>query len=195
MDTLITTKGTVTLQYHYSCVSQTLVTATKRTVKRYHHHNVVPGHCYYQKNSQAAVLSQLWCTDIVHIAVKRTVTLQYHRGSCHWCYHTSSLLFTYLLISGVVGAPQMTSQPVSSIYSLFSIALWDLANSGPVHSLMLSSHLCFCLPCLLPPFTVPCRMVLARPDERETCPYHCSLCLFMMVRRSACDRIAGWILV
>ena len=24
--------------------------------------------------------------------------------------------------------------------------------------------------CLLPPFTVPCKMVLARPDERETCP-------------------------
>ena len=27
----------------------------------------------------------------------------------------------------------------------------------------------FCLPCLLPPFTVPCRMVLARLDEAETC--------------------------
>ena len=26
-----------------------------------------------------------------------------------------------------------------------------------------------------PPFTVPCKMVLARPDERETCPNHCSL--------------------
>ena len=25
-----------------------------------------------------------------------------------------------------------------------------------------------CLPCLLPPFTVACKMVLARPDERET---------------------------
>ena len=38
---------------------------------------------------------------------------------------------------------------------------------------MLSSHLFLCLPCLLPPFTVPCNMVLARPDERETCPQHC----------------------
>ena len=28
---------------------------------------------------------------------------------------------------------------------LFSTALWDLANSRPVHSLMLSSHLCLCL--------------------------------------------------
>ena len=36
-------------------------------------------------------------------------------------------------------------------FSLFSTALWDLANSKPVHSLMLSSHLFLCLPCLLPP--------------------------------------------
>ena len=53
-------------------------------------------------------------------------------------------------------------------FFLFSIALWDLANSRPVPSLMLSSHLFLCLPRLLPPFTVPCKMVLARSDERET---------------------------
>ena len=49
-------------------------------------------------------------------------------------------------------------------FSLFSTALWNLQNSWPVHSLM-SSHLFLCLPCLLPPFTVPCEMVLARSDE------------------------------
>ena len=43
-------------------------------------------------------------------------------------------------------------------FSLFSTALWDLANSRPVHSLMLSSHLFLCLPCLHSPFTVPCKM-------------------------------------
>ena len=53
-------------------------------------------------------------------------------------------------------------------FSLFSTALWDLPNSRPVHSLVLSFHLFLCLSCLLPPFTVPCKMVLARPDERET---------------------------
>ena len=53
-------------------------------------------------------------------------------------------------------------------FSLFSNAFWDLANSRPVHSLMLSSHLFLCLPCLFPSFTVSCKMVLARPDERET---------------------------
>ena len=35
-------------------------------------------------------------------------------------------------------------------FSLFSTALWDFANSRSVHSLMLTSHLFLCLPCLLP---------------------------------------------
>ena len=52
-------------------------------------------------------------------------------------------------------------------FSLFSTALWDLPDSRPVYSLMLSSHLFLCPPCLLPPFTMPRKMVLARPDERE----------------------------
>ena len=37
-------------------------------------------------------------------------------------------------------------------------------------------------------------MVLARPDERETWPYHWSLRLFAVVRRSSCGPIACWIL-
>ena len=37
-------------------------------------------------------------------------------------------------------------------------------------------------------------MDLARPDERETGPYHCSLSLFTTVRRSSCGPIAYWIL-
>ena len=71
-------------------------------------------------------------------------------------------------------------------------AIWDLANSRPVHSL-LSFHLFSCLPCLPPPFTVPCKTVLARPDERETCPYHVSLRLFTTGRGSSCGPIACWI--
>ena len=79
-------------------------------------------------------------------------------------------------------------------FSLFSTALLVLANSRPVHFLVLSSHLFLCLPCLLPAFTVPCKMVLARPDEQETWPYHCSLRLFTIVRRSSCGPTACWIL-
>ena len=78
-------------------------------------------------------------------------------------------------------------------FPLFSTALWNMANSRPVHSLVLSSHLFLILPCLLP-FTVPCRMVLARPVELETWLYHCSLRLFTMVTMSSCGPIACWIL-
>ena len=53
-------------------------------------------------------------------------------------------------------------------FLLFSTALWDLPKSWPDHSLMSSSHLFLSLSYLLPPFTVPCKMILARPDERET---------------------------
>ena len=55
---------------------------------------------------------------------------------------------------------------------------------------MLFSHLFLCLSCRLPPLTVPCKMVFARPDEWETWPYHCSFRLFTMVRRSSCGPIA-----
>ena len=79
-------------------------------------------------------------------------------------------------------------------FSQFSTALWDLTNSRPVHSLMLSSHLFLYLPCPLPPFTVPCKMVLARPDKWETWPYHCSLRLFTMATGSSCGPITCWIL-
>ena len=67
-----------------------------------------------------------------------------------------------------------------------------LGELQAVHFLMLSSHP-FYMPCFLPPFTVPCKMVLARPDERETCPYHFSLRLFTMVSRSSCGLIVCWL--
>ena len=79
-------------------------------------------------------------------------------------------------------------------FSLFSAALWDLANSRPVHSLMLSAHFFLCPPCLLPPFTVPCKMVLARPDEGRHDHITVALRLFTIVSRSSCGSIACWIL-
>ena len=76
-------------------------------------------------------------------------------------------------------------------FFLLSSALWDLANSRPVHSLMSSSHLFSRLPCLLPLFTVPCKMVVSL---HETCPYLFSLRPFTIVGRSYCGPIACWIL-
>ena len=63
---------------------------------------------------------------------------------------SSSSIVIYPLTARVVGAPQMISQPVFFFFCLFFTALWNLPNSRPVHSLMLSSHLFLCLPCLLP---------------------------------------------
>ena len=76
-------------------------------------------------------------------------------------------------------------------FSLLSTAHWDLANSRP-NSLFLSSHIFLCLPCLLLPFTVPWKMVLARPDERETWLYHYS----SHIHRNRCWIKAGvwWII-
>ena len=94
----------------------------------------------------------------------------------------------------VTGAPKMTSQPVSPIF-WFSTALWDLANSRPVHFQRLFSHLFFSLPCLLPPFTCLARWFW--PDlmnGRHVRYVSCSLRLFTMVRRSSCGQITDQVL-
>ena len=57
---------------------------------------------------------------------------------------------------------------------LFSAALVELAKSIPVHSLILSSHLFFCLLLFLFSFTVPCWIVFAKPEDLETWPNHLS---------------------
>ena len=98
--------------------------------------------------------------------------------------------FPYPLTAGVVGAPQMTSSPTFSILLCSPLA----AGTWPVHSLMLSSFFFFYLPYILPPSSVPCKMVLARLDKRETCPFHFSLRPFTIVRWSSCGPIACWIL-
>ena len=68
---------------------------------------------------------------------------------------------------------------------LFSAALVELAKSFPVHSLILSSHLFFCLPLFLFPFTVPCRIVFAKPEDLETWPNHLSFRFLTRVRSSS----------
>ena len=65
--------------------------------------------------------------------------------------------------------------------SLSSAALRESPNHIPVHSLMLSSHLFLCLPLLLAPFTVPCRIVVAMPGDLEMWPYHQSFRFFTML--------------
>ena len=76
---------------------------------------------------------------------------------------------------------------------LFSAALVELAKSIPVHSLILSSHLFFCQPLFLFPFTVPCRIVFAKPEDLETWPNHLSFRFWTRVRSSSYSPMAAWI--
>ena len=66
--------------------------------------------------------------------------------------------------------------------SLDLAALRESPTSILVHSLLLSSHPFFCLPLLLAPFTVPCRIVFAMPADLEMWPYHLSFRFFTMIR-------------
>ena len=69
---------------------------------------------------------------------------------------------TYLISSQSLklGGRRGTTDDVATIHfypSLSSVALRESTNPIPVHSLMLSSHLFFCLPLRIAPFTVPCQ--------------------------------------
>ena len=97
-----------------------------------------------------------------------------------------------------LGGRRGTTDDVATIPfhpSLTSAVVWESPNPIPVHSLMLSSHLFFCLPLLLAPSTVPCRTVFDMLEDLEMWPYHLSLLFFTMVRRSSCTPTAFWILL
>ena len=58
---------------------------------------------------------------------------------------------------------------------------------------MLSSHLFFWLPLFLFPFTVPCKIVFAKPEGLETWPYRLSFRFLTRFRSSSYFPMAVWI--
>ena len=82
----------------------------------------------------------------------------------------NSILFYPITLEGRRGTTDVFAT-IPFHLVLFSAALVELAKSIPVHSLILSSHLFFCLPRFLFPFTVPCRIVFAKPEDLETWPF------------------------
>ena len=146
-----------------------------------------PGERQLRQSRATQPAVHAWCFSVS--TIHRTLT--WTTGSC------ARMLMHAIAHGGVgthgrvVGAPQMISQ-------VSSICLCSPMPSGTWRTAGLPIPWC-CLPtpssvCLVfPPFTVPCKMVLARPDERETWPYHCSVRLFIMVR-SSCGPIACRIL-
>ena len=78
-----------------------------------------------------------------------------------------SILFYPITLEGRQGTTdEFATIPFHIV--LFSAVLVELAKSIPVHSLLLSSHLFFCLPLFLFPFTVHCRIIFAKPEDLET---------------------------
>ena len=60
-----------------------------------------------------------------------------------------------------------------------------------MYSLILSSHLFFCLPLLLFPFTAPRRIVFATPEDSKTWPNHLSFRFLTRVRSSSYSPMAA----
>ena len=86
-----------------------------------------------------------------HIHFKGHIGLtQNERISVKW-YKTIKICVVYVQFSTNVDLKSLIS------FVNFQVASF-LFHSRPVHSLMLSSHLSFCLPCLLSLFTVPCKI-------------------------------------
>ena len=98
-------------------------------------------------------------------------------------------IFTYPVV--LVDRWGATDDPATSSLhsSRLSAFLMAAPSVMPFNSGMLSSHLFFCLPLLLPPCAVPCRIVLANPVDLVTCPYHFSLRRFTVVKRSSWGRV------
>ena len=107
-----------------------------------------------------------------------------------WKYH--SILFYPITLEGRQGTTdEFATTPFH--LDLFSAALVELAKSIPVHSLILSSNLFFCLPLFLFPFTVPYRIVFAKPEDLETWPNHLRFRFLTRVRSSSYSPMAAWI--
>ena len=104
-----------------------------------------------------------------------------------------SILFYPITLEGHWGTTdEFSTIPLHLV--LFSATIVELAKSIPVHSLILFSHFFFGLPLFLFPFTVPCRIVFAKPEDLETWPNHLSFRFLTRVRSSSYSPMAAWIL-
>ena len=94
-------------------------------------------------------------------------------GMTSWTGYTSCLAYSVVLVDRWGATDDLATSSLHS--SRLSVFLMAAPSDMPVHSGMLSSHLFLCLPRLRPPCTVPCRIVLASPEDLVTRQYHFSL--------------------
>ena len=95
---------------------------------------------------------------------------------CRYCYYYHCDHSLHLFLSLVDRWGTKDDRATTFLHpSLFSAFRSALPNFKPVHSVTLSSHFFLCLPFLLPPCTVPRRIIFASPVDLVMCPYHLSL--------------------
>ena len=87
-----------------------------------------------------------------------------------WSVKTTASVSTLLYPITLEGPWGSTEKFATTPFHLVlcSAAIVELGKIIPVQSSILSSHLFFCLPLFLFPFTVPCRIVFAKPEDLET---------------------------
>ena len=107
---------------------------------------------------------------------------------------TPELLYSVLFYGITLEGCRGTTDEFTTIrFHLVLFSLVELAKSIPVHSLILSFHLFFCLPLFLCTFIVPCRIVFAKPEDLEMWPNHLSFHFLTRVRSSSYSPMAAWI--
>ena len=114
----------------------------------------------------------------------RTIICRYFPVYRYRVIQFNSILFYPITLEGRRGTiDDFAPTPFHLVMS--SAALIKLAKPIPVHSLTLCSHLFFCLPLLLFPFTVPCKIVFVKPEDLETWKNHLSYRFLTRVRSSS----------
>ena len=162
------------LSYSAPCRNRVQITCIISSA--YHVQHVLFAHDCARGHSSVRVGDSLWsCEEIVKIS---NCAFQ-----CDYYYYYYKYILSYPSRS-LADRWGTTVDFTTSFFHSSQFSAQLIFHSRPVRSLMLSSYRFLCLPLRLPPWTVPCRIVLASPDDRVTCPYHFSLRLFTEVRRS-----------
>ena len=106
------------------------------------------------------------------------------RSSLNYAYAISSCTCTctYPVVNDLWGATDVATLSLNFI--LFSASLTASQNFNLVY-LAISPNAYLCRPLLLPPCTVPCKIVLASSDDLDTCPNHFNLRFFTEVKISS----------
>ena len=127
--------------------------------------------------SSVARKSDLFLENFLLLKMKKTSPnyLSHLSRSSILCVHPSQFSSdSSVPCLSAVGAPhELCMQPLSLSMSLCRRSFLTASPSRkPVHSQMLTCHLCFRPPLRFPPGRVPCRIVCASPFECVACPNH-----------------------